>query len=390
MWSGCSRTESKNELSMDAVTQSFQVAHASGGDWEELTTGCLASLGTLPAGANLGFVYVTDQLDEDLRSILKRLRAETRIHTWVGTIGFGICVSRTELFDRPAMAVMVGSLPRDSFCPLPIIGSDDLDLPNSVISWAAEHTPTLGVVHADPRVPGLEDIFTRIQTKTGCFLVGGMTASRGAQEQIADEVAEGGVSGILFGSEISAVTGLTQGCSPIGPIHQVTGGSDNVLHSLDNRPAFEVFREDIGELLARNLDRIGGYVHAAVPISGSDTGDYLVRNLLGVYPDQGWVSIAERLDIGDRVMFVRRDGASAMVDLKRMVADVKRRLEAPPKAALYYSCIARGPNLFGQGSVELSTIADTLGDVPLIGFFANGEISNNRLYGYTGVLSLIL
>ncbi|MDA1323705.1 MAG: FIST C-terminal domain-containing protein [Proteobacteria bacterium] len=375
---------------MDVIAQSFQVAQASGGGWEDLTDGCLAELGPLPAGANLGFVYVTDALDEGLRLILKRLRAETRIHHWVGTIGFGICVSRTELFDVPAMAIMVGAVPRDSFCLLPAIGPDDLDLPDPVVSWAETHTPMLGVVHADPRVPDLEAIFTRIQNRTGCFLVGGMTASRGVQEQIADEVMDGGVSGILFGSDISVVTGLTQGCSPIGPTHQVTGGSDHVLHSLDDRPALEVFREDIGELLSRNLDRIGGYVHAAIPIKGSDTGDYLVRNLLGLYPDQGWVSIGERLDIGDRVMFVRRDGASALADLKRMVADVKRRADTPPRAALYYSCVARGPNLFGQGSVELKTIADILGDVPLIGFFANGEISNNRLYGYTGVLSLIL
>jgi small ligand-binding sensory domain FIST len=375
---------------MDEIAQSFHVAQASGGDWEDLTTKCLAELDSLPVGANLGFVYVTDSLDEDLRSILKRLRDETRIHSWVGTIGFGICVSRTELFDQPAMAIMVGAVPRDSFCLLPAIGPDDLDLPAEIVSWAEAHSPMLGVVHADPRVPGLEDIFTRIQNKTGCFLVGGMTASRGVQEQIADEVTEGGVSGILLGSEISAVTGLTQGCSPIGPIHQVTSGADNVLHSLDDRPALDVFREDIGELLACDLSRINGYVHAAIPIKGSDTGDYLVRNLLGVYPDQGWVSIGERVDKGDQVMFVRRDATSALADLKRMVSDVKRRTDAAPKAALYFSCVARGPNLFGQESVELTTIADILGDVPLIGFFANGEISNNRLYGYTGVLSLIL
>ena len=29
-----------------------------------------------------------------------------------------------------------------------------------------------------------------------------------------------------------------------------------------------------------------------------------------------------------------------------------------------------------------------LGEVPLVGFFANGEIANHRLYGYTGVLTL--
>ena len=375
---------------MDDVTQKFQVAQAGGGDWQDITAKCLAELGPLPDSANLGFIYVTDSLDEDLRLILKQLREDTRIHSWVGTIGFGVCVSRTELFDMPAMAIMVGAVPRDSFCLLPTIGPDDLNLPEEIVKWANIHNPMLGVVHADPRVPGLEDIFTRIQDVTGCFLVGGMTASRGVQEQIADEVTEGGVSGILFGSEISAVTGLTQGCSPIGSIHQVTRVDDNVLHSLDGRPAFDVFREDIGELLARDLSRINGYVHAAIPIKGSDTGDYLVRNLLGVYPDQGWVSIGERLNNGDQVMFVRRDGTSAMADLKRMVSDIKRRTDTLPKAALYYSCIARGPNLFGEGSKELGTIADILGDVPLIGFFANGEISNNRLYGYTGVLSLIL
>lgn len=375
---------------MDVTGQNFQVAQASGGGWEELTAACLAELGSVPEGANLGFVYVTDSLDEDLRSILNRLRAETRIHSWVGTIGFGVCTSRTELFDLPAMAVMAGAVPGDSFCLLPAIGPNDLELPEAVVKWSEAHHPLLGVVHADPRVPGLETIFTRIQNATGCFLVGGMTASRGVQEQIADEVTDGGVSGILLGSEIGAVTGLTQGCSPIGPTHQVTSGADNILHSLDGRPAFEVFREDIGELLSRDLTRINGYVHAAIPIKGSDTGDYVVRNLLGIYPDQGWVSIGEHVATGDQVMFVRRDGTSAMADLKRMVADIKRRIDRPPRAALYFSCVARGPNLFGQGSVELGTIADILGDVPLIGFFANGEISNNRLYGYTGILSLIL
>ena len=29
-----------------------------------------------------------------------------------------------------------------------------------------------------------------------------------------------------------------------------------------------------------------------------------------------------------------------------------------------------------------------IGDVPLVGFFAGGEIANNRLYGYTGVLTV--
>jgi small ligand-binding sensory domain FIST len=35
-------------------------------------------------------------------------------------------------------------------------------------------------------------------------------------------------------------------------------------------------------------------------------------------------------------------------------------------------------------------IQDVFGDIPLVGFFCNGEISHNRLYGYTGVLTLFI
>ena len=31
-----------------------------------------------------------------------------------------------------------------------------------------------------------------------------------------------------------------------------------------------------------------------------------------------------------------------------------------------------------------------LGDIPIAGFFGNGEIAHHRLYGYTGVLTVFL
>ena len=44
--------------------------------------------------------------------------------------------------------------------------------------------------------------------------------------------------------------------------------------------------------------------------------------------------------------------------------------------------------MFGARSAELGLIRRRLGDIPLAGFFCNGEISHDRLYGYTGVLTL--
>ncbi len=91
---------------------------------------------------------------------------------------------------------------------------------------------------------------------------------------------------------------------------------------------------------------------------------------------------------GEQILFCRRDPGSARADMTRMLRQLAARLPAPPKAGLYVSCIARGAALFGEPGVETGLIQDALGEFPLIGFFANGEISRDRLYGHTGVLTL--
>jgi small ligand-binding sensory domain FIST len=53
-------------------------------------------------------------------------------------------------------------------------------------------------------------------------------------------------------------------------------------------------------------------------------------------------------------------------------------------------CLGRGESLFGPDSAELRIIREGLGDFPLVGFFDNGEIPHDKIYGYTGVLTLFL
>ena len=73
-----------------------------------------------------------------------------------------------------------------------------------------------------------------------------------------------------------------------------------------------------------------------------------------------------------------------------MTGELVNRLPGPARGGLYFSCVARGPNLFGAEGREMEIIGNLTKDIPLVGFFGQGEISNNRLYGYTGVLVLFL
>jgi small ligand-binding sensory domain FIST len=192
----------------------------------------------------------------------------------------------------------------------------------------------------------------------------------------------------MFAGAIEVATGLTQGCSPIGPVHTITDCDDNIVMAIDHRPALEVFKEEIGDVLSRNLNRAAGYIFAALPVQASDTGDYLVRNLVGIDPNKGWIAIGDLVAKGDPILFARRDRPNAETDLDRMLSRLKQRIGKPIRGGVYVSCLSRGVNLFGPDSAEARRIAARLGDFPLVGFFANGEISHGRLYTHTGVLTL--
>lgn len=367
----------------------FLLAHSRGGSPETLLADCLRQLGDVPAHANFGFVFATDALTPALASILAQLKAHTAITHWVGSVGVGINTTMHEYYDAPALAVMLASLPPDSFRVMPSQHDAVDDYLASIAPWLARNEFHFGMLHADPNNQTAPAIIEQLAARVpGAFFVGGLSSAQGEHVQIANTLVAGGVSGVLFGPEVAVVTSHTQGCTPLGPAHVITACERNILIELDRRPALEVFCADIGEVLARDLTQVGGYIFAGFPVVGSDTGDYVVRNLLGIDRERQWLALGEFLTPGRSLLFCRRDGNSARQDLERMLADLRRRMGTAPKGAVYYSCLGRGRQQFGADSAELRMIAAALGDLPLVGFFANGEIFHNRLYGYTGVLTI--
>lgn len=364
----------------------FVLAHARADHWGLAAKACLEGLAGAPA--NMGILYATETFNQNLSSILTFLRETTRIEHWIGAVVPGVCAGDTEYMNGGALAVMTGMLPEDSFRTF--AGLDAAAVMGRVGPWIATHGPCVGLVHGDPRSPGLPALVSALSSEAG-FLVGGTVSVSGPPAQVAGQVVSGGLSGLLLGAQVPVVTALTQGCTPIGTVHTVTEAAEGVVMKLDGRSALEVLKEEAGELIARDIRRAAGYIHVGLPVAGSDRGDYLVRSLLGIDQRQGWLAVADRLQVGQQFIYVRRDPNAAQADMKRMLADItKRRHGRPVRAALYTSCVARGHNMFGTDGAELALIRDALGAVPLVGFFANGEICGDRLYGYTGLLTLIL
>ena len=296
-----------------AAATSFRAGHARADRWQDAVDEALAGIGPAPRGANLGFVYMSDRLGGDAAEVLGRLRDATGVEEWIGTVGVGVLASGVEYLDESALAVMLAVLPPGEFQVFsgkrrpPVLG---------VRTASGAEAAHFAIVHGDPETDDMPELIQDMSGKVASgYLVGGLSSSRSNTFQVANEVLSGGLSGVVLSSRIEVATRLTQGCSPLrsGPgtipvRHVVTEGDRNLIAALDGRPALDVLREDIGAAFGGDLRRAAQGIHVGLPVAGSDTGDYLVRNLVGIDPKQKVIAIGALVEAGMQVMFCRRDG----------------------------------------------------------------------------------
>ena len=389
----------------------FRVGHAAHPDWRTAAAKALALLDERQAGkqaaATLGIVYATTAYSASLDPLVALLRERTGVSDWVGAIAQGICASGVEYFDQPALAVMLLDLDGNDFR----VFSGRQGLPRPGVSDALQ--PYTAMIHADPDTPDLaelvQDMATRIETG---YLFGGVVSSGSddAPPQLAGEVVRGGLSGVLFSERVRLLSRVTQGCAPLAREHVISDCTSHYIKSLDGQPALDVMLEDLGVDAEARRSRDGDEILRALPrerlrrgllvgLSPSDRGgrmgfgDYLVRNLIGIDPHNRLLAVSAEPEPGERIVFCTRDQQAARADLIRICTELREEIEADAltvKGALYYACVARGQALFGTQGAELEIIRHNLGDIPLIGMYANGEIARDRIYGYTGVLTLFV
>jgi small ligand-binding sensory domain FIST len=362
--------------------------------------------------ATLGFLYLTESLGAHSTEILDFLKARTGIDDWVGAVGVGICATGAEYFKEPAISIMVSDLPVNQY---QIFSGRRRAPKRGERTSTGEYMNYTALVHADPATGDIQDLINDIadRTETG-FLFGGITSNDAASGigQFAVEGVRGGLSGAVFSGQIKVLTRITQGCAPLGKEHLVKSAKGHYLHRFDNGPALDVLLKDLGVMETKRSSRDGDEILKAISSSqlknglligvapkGSDVGrkigfgDYLVRHIVGIDPVNRIVAVADHIQEGDRAVFCTRDAQAARGDLIRICTELRSEAEEQGltiQGALYFSCVARGANTFGEQGAELAIVRHNLGDVPLTGFYANGEIGRNKLYGYTGVLTVFV
>jgi small ligand-binding sensory domain FIST len=340
----------------------------------------------------------------------------------------GICATGVEYWDEPALVVMLCDLAPGRYRVFSGVA------PLGATQGPEGFVPQTALVHADPAAPDLAELLQELAERTlGHYLFGGLVASRAGSLQIASAsqgglaghgheaalgVFRGGFSGVAFGPDVGIVSRVTQGVRAVGPAHRVSAALANRVETLDGQPALDVVLHDLG-LSLDDLTAVIGRLRqtlvglqapvarpasAAGPLTGRVPlrlgDDVLVRHLVGIDPLRRAVVVADEVSPGALFTLCERHVQAARADLVRIGAEIRDELSPegddttdPAQriaGAIYVSCNGRGGAHFGGPSAELQIVRQALGDVPLVGFFAAGEIAHHRLYGYTGVLTVFV
>jgi small ligand-binding sensory domain FIST len=359
------------------------------------------------AGVNFGFIYFTGAFADYASEILTLIKSRTGISDWVGSSASAVLIDHACYEDEPALAVLVGSFNRGDVQVFNGLqrppALDSKTESNALAAYAA-------LIHVDPTTHDVNDLVADMAAKTESgFVFGGLSSGRSDHfTQIANQCFSGGVCGAMFSSAVGLHTRVTQGCTPLGGEHTITKAQGNYLFELNAKPALEVMLTDLGVPRETQQSRDGKTLLGALPAQklrqglllgtsrpgqdkGLGFGNYVVRHVIGIEPDMRVVAVADEIQVGDRLVFCTRNDEAAYKDLIRICTELRDEIETNGqtiRGAHYVSCVARAGHLFSGQQTELDVLRHYLGGVPLIGFYANGEIARDRLYTYTGILTL--
>src|SRR5262249_46205872 len=110
-------------------------------------------------------------------------------------------------------------------------------------------------------------------------------------------------------------------------------------------------------------------------------------------PNTGALAVGDYVRLGQTVQFHIRDEVTADDDLRKLLGAVETNARLPgSRGALLFTCNGRGTRMFTSSNHDATCVQDLLGEIPVAGFFAQGEIGpvgqQNFLHGFTASVAV--
>lgn len=318
-----------------------------------------------------------------------------------GVIGAGV-----EIENQPGISMIAGILPGVELQSFHLLEEQMPDMDAGPEQW---ESLVANDPHDDPQFILLTDPFTIRSDElirgldyafVGSTKIGGMASGGRAKGQNALFLDQGifrsGAVGLGLKGDILINPVVAQGCRPVGNPLRVTKSFENVVFELDGYPTLDVLKGIYQSLNERDQGLVRQSLFLGIVMDEFQDfpvmGDFLIRNIVGLEPKAGGLAIGEIMREGQIVQFHLRDGQTSSDDISAMLSQFRDRSATQSRGALLFSCLGRGSYLYGKPNHDVEVFRQIVGDIPLGGFFCNGEIGpvagTTYLHGYTSAFGI--
>jgi len=354
----------------------------------------------------VAFVFVSDSFSLRYEELFQALKAGLPGAIFLGSSASGLVGLGEETEFKPGLSLLCGWLPEVEVFPFHLDSLPDLDAPPE--AWQ-QAMGTQGrddikglILLADPFSFEADNALAGIDfAYPGVPKVGGL--SSGCQKPgqaalfCAEKLHRRGCVGLALAGAIELSPAVCQGCKPFGEQYVVTAVRDNVILELSGKPATDALDAVLkGLTVQEKRDHIQTAIFVGLgagrPALTYGPGDFLVRQVLGADKRRGALVVGGRVRLGQTLQFHLRNDKTSRFDLKSVLTKTLKSLPGQVAGALLFSCLGRGQALYKMPSHDSKVFQSLAGDVPLSGFFCNGEIGPvndvTSLHGFTSSFAI--
>lgn len=363
--------------------------------------------------ADLGLLFISSRYRAAVVDLWPVLKEELRIKHLLGCTGGGVIGGGRELEEQPGVSLTAAVLPDVNITPFYIQQENLPDGDAAPKAWrdlvhvTPEQKPSFLIlsdpfsIDSDALVAGLDFAFP-LSIKVGGLASGGQNVNQNLLMSEEKIISKGAV-GVALSGDIFVEAVVAQGCRPIGEPLTVTQCDTNVLVSVNNQPPLAYIQELYEKLEPRDKELLQSSLFIGLLMDpfkkDPKQGDFLIRNIVGLDQPKGILAIGANLRPGQTVQFHLRDAATSREDLNLMLsnsesAKLKSMAAGNPSqsGAMLFSCLGRGRRLYGEPDHDSALFKSVIGDIPVGGFFCNGEIGpvggKTYLHGYTSSIAV--
>ncbi len=319
----------------------------------------------------------------------------------IGCSAGGVIGGGREVEQKPGVSLTAAVLPGVELAGFHVADVEELTQP----AWRRQldqlSTAPDFLLLADPFTFDVETLIRGLDAGFPASAKVGGLASGGHQPgenvlYLSGKAHRAGCVGVALAGDVRVDTLVAQGCRPIGEPMFVTRRQGNVIFGLDGRTPLEVLQGIYAGLDRRDQERFRHSLFVGLVMREKSEvyrqGDFLIRNIVGLDAERGTLAVGAVVSESTIVQFHLRDAATSAADLEDILSQLAPEQRSATRGSLLFSCLGRGRHLYGRADHDTDAFRRHLGDVPLGGFFCNGEIGpvhgTTFLHGYTSSFGL--